>query len=95
LPKQILTNADLAAKIDTSDEWIVQRTGIRERHVAAEGEFTSHLAINAAKAALADAGIDAGGQFSIGQHFLRQVRTTAQHDRTFGNHEIASCAVCA
>ncbi len=59
LPKQILTNADLAAKIDTSDEWIVQRTGIRERHVAAEGEFTSHLAINAAKAALADAGIDA------------------------------------
>ncbi|MGX9392708.1 beta-ketoacyl-ACP synthase III [Nitrobacteraceae bacterium UC4446_H13] len=59
LPKQILTNADLAAKIDTSDEWIVQRTGIRERHVAAEGEFTSHLAINAAKAALADAGVDA------------------------------------
>ena len=59
LPKQILTNADLAARIDTSDEWIVQRTGIRERHVAAEGEFTSHLAINAAKAALADAGIDA------------------------------------
>jgi 3-oxoacyl-[acyl-carrier-protein] synthase-3 len=59
LPKQTLTNADLAARIDTSDEWIVQRTGIRERHVAAEGEFTSHLAINAAKAALADAGIDA------------------------------------
>ncbi|MCO5131339.1 MAG: ketoacyl-ACP synthase III [Xanthobacteraceae bacterium] len=59
LPKQVLTNADLAARIDTSDEWIVQRTGIRERHVAAEGEFTSHLAINAAKAALADAGVDA------------------------------------
>jgi len=59
LPKQILTNADLAAKIDTSDEWIVQRTGIRERHIAEPGEFTSHLAINAAKAALADAGIDA------------------------------------
>lgn len=59
LPKQILTNADLAAKIDTSDEWIVQRTGIHERHVAAPDEFTSHLAINAAKAALADAGIDA------------------------------------
>jgi 3-oxoacyl-[acyl-carrier-protein] synthase-3 len=59
LPKQILTNADLAAKIDTSDDWIVQRTGIRERHVAAEGEFTSHLAINAAKAALANAGVDA------------------------------------
>ena len=59
LPQQILTNAELAARIDTSDEWIVQRTGIRERHIAAEGEFTSHLAINAAKAALADAGIDA------------------------------------
>ncbi len=59
LPQQVLTNADLAARIDTSDEWIVQRTGIRERHVAAPGEFTSHLAINAAKAALADAGVDA------------------------------------
>ena len=59
LPRQILSNAELAAKIDTSDEWIVQRTGIRERHIAAEGEFTSHLAINAARAALADAGVDA------------------------------------
>src|SRR6185437_2484784 len=59
LPQQTLTNAELAARIDTSDEWIVQRTGIRERHIAAEGEFTSHLAIHAAKAALADAGIDA------------------------------------
>ena len=46
-------------RIDTSDEWIVQRTGIRQRHIAAEGEFTSHLAINAARAALAHAGIDA------------------------------------
>jgi 3-oxoacyl-[acyl-carrier-protein] synthase III len=59
LPQQTLTNAELAARIDTSDEWIVQRTGIRERHIAADGEFTSHLAINAAKAALANAGIDA------------------------------------
>lgn len=59
LPQKVLTNAELATQIDTSDEWIVQRTGIRERHIAAEGEFTSHLAINAAKAALADAGIDA------------------------------------
>ena len=47
------------AGIDTSDEWIVQRTGIRQRHIAADGEFTSHLAINAARAALANAGIDA------------------------------------
>lgn len=59
LPERILTNAELAQKVDTSDEWIVQRTGIQQRHIAAEGEFTSHLAIKAAKAALANAGIDA------------------------------------
>jgi 3-oxoacyl-[acyl-carrier-protein] synthase III len=59
LPQQILTNAELAKRIDTSDEWIVQRTGIRQRHIAAEGEFTSHLAVNAARAALADADVDA------------------------------------
>lgn len=59
LPEKILTNAELAAKVDTSDEWIVQRTGIRERHIAAEGEYTSHLAIKAAQAALANAGVDA------------------------------------
>jgi 3-oxoacyl-[acyl-carrier-protein] synthase-3 len=44
--------------VDTSDEWIVQRTGIRQRHVAAPGEFTSHLGIAAASAAIADAGVD-------------------------------------
>jgi len=59
LPQQILTNAELARRIDTSDELIVQRTGIRQRHIAADGEFTSHLATNAARAALANAGIDA------------------------------------
>jgi 3-oxoacyl-[acyl-carrier-protein] synthase-3 len=59
LPQKVLTNAELAARIDTSDEWIVQRTGIRQRHIAADDEFTSHLAINAARAALADAGVDA------------------------------------
>jgi 3-oxoacyl-[acyl-carrier-protein] synthase-3 len=59
LPEQVVTNAQLATRIDTSDEWIVQRTGIRERHIAAEGEFTSHLAIKAAQAALTDAGLDA------------------------------------
>ena len=59
LPRQILTNAELAMRVDTSDEWIVQRTGIRQRHIAADGEFTSHLAINAARAALEDAGLDA------------------------------------
>ena len=59
LPQRILTNAELAMRIDTSDDWIVQRTGIRQRHIAADGEFTSHLAIKAAKAALEDAGLDA------------------------------------
>jgi 3-oxoacyl-[acyl-carrier-protein] synthase-3 len=54
-----VTNADLAKKIDTSDEWIRQRTGIAQRHVAAPGELTSHLAINAAEAALEDAGMKA------------------------------------
>jgi 3-oxoacyl-[acyl-carrier-protein] synthase-3 len=59
LPEHVLTNADLAAKVDTSDEWIVQRTGIRERHIAAKGEFTSDLGTKAALAALANAGVDA------------------------------------
>ena len=59
LPKRVLTNQDLAKTVDTSDEWIVQRTGIRERHVAAPGEHTSDLALAAARAAIADAGIDA------------------------------------
>ena len=44
-PERVLTNADLEAMMDTSDEWIVSRTGIRTRHLAAEGEFTSHMAI--------------------------------------------------
>ena len=59
LPARVLTNADLAKTVDTSDEWIVQRTGIKQRHVAAQGEFTSDLAINAARAALAHTGVDA------------------------------------
>ena len=50
LPERIVTNAELAKKMDTSDEWIQQRTGIRQRHIAADGEFTSHLAIKAARA---------------------------------------------
>ncbi|MCC8970965.1 beta-ketoacyl-ACP synthase III [Bradyrhizobium brasilense] len=59
LPERVLTNAELAGRIDTSDEWIVQRTGISERHIAADDEFTSHLAIKAAQAALAHAQVDA------------------------------------
>ena len=59
LPNQVLTNADLARKVDTSDEWIVQRTGIHERRIAAPGELTSHMAVHAARAALAHARLDA------------------------------------
>jgi 3-oxoacyl-[acyl-carrier-protein] synthase-3 len=59
LPSRIITNAELAQNVDTSDEWIVQRTGIRERRVAAQGEYTSDLAIHAAQAALKNAGVDA------------------------------------
>jgi len=59
LPKQILTNAELSKRVDTSDEWIVERTGIRQRHIAAEGEKTSDLALAAAREAMTDAGIGA------------------------------------
>jgi 3-oxoacyl-[acyl-carrier-protein] synthase-3 len=59
LPKKILTNAELESMVDTTDDWIVARTGIKERHIAAEGEFTSDLACNAAKNAIESAGITA------------------------------------
>jgi 3-oxoacyl-[acyl-carrier-protein] synthase-3 len=59
LPSRVLTNADLAKKVATSDEWIAQRTGIRERRIAADGELTSDLAVHAARAAIANAKIDA------------------------------------
>ena len=56
LPEQVVTNADLAKFVDTSDEWIVERTGIRQRHKARDDQPTSDLAVEAAKKALADAG---------------------------------------
>jgi 3-oxoacyl-[acyl-carrier-protein] synthase-3 len=59
LPARIMTNADMAKVVDTSDEWIVERTGIRARHIAGEGETTRSLGAEAARRALADAGIDA------------------------------------
>jgi 3-oxoacyl-[acyl-carrier-protein] synthase III len=57
LPKRIVSNADLEKSLETTDAWIVQRTGIRQRHVAAADEPTSRLGLYAAKAALADAGL--------------------------------------
>ena len=58
LPSQVLTNFDLACKVDTTDQWIVQRTGISERRIAAKGEMTSDLALSAARAALKSGHID-------------------------------------
>jgi len=76
LPKRIVTNAELAERVDTSDAWIVERTGIRARHIVGEGETTSTLAIAAARAAIAAAGIDPQ---SIGLIVL----ATATPDQTF------------
>jgi 3-oxoacyl-[acyl-carrier-protein] synthase III len=59
LPARILSNDELAKAVETTDEWIVQRTGIRERHIAAAGELTSDLALHAARAALANAHVEA------------------------------------
>ncbi|MBV8472720.1 MAG: beta-ketoacyl-ACP synthase 3, partial [Hyphomicrobiales bacterium] len=57
LPQRVISNAEMATIVDTSDEWIQQRTGIRQRHIAAEDETTSTLAAKAAEAALANAGL--------------------------------------
>ena len=76
LPAQVLSNAELAARVDTSDEWIVERTGIRQRHVAAAGEFTSDLGTAAAQRALASAGLAAADIDLI-------IVATATPDQTF------------
>jgi 3-oxoacyl-[acyl-carrier-protein] synthase-3 len=60
LPRTVLTNAELAKRVDTSDEWIRERTGIHQRHIVAKGEKTSDLALHAARAALASAKMDVG-----------------------------------
>jgi 3-oxoacyl-[acyl-carrier-protein] synthase-3 len=76
LPERILSNDELSKTVDTTDEWIQQRTGIRERHIAAEGEFTSHLGLMAARAALANAKMDASEVDLI-------VLATSTPDQTF------------
>jgi len=76
LPDRVLTNADLAATVDTTDDWIVERTGIRQRHIAAEGELTSDLGVAAARRALAAAGLTPDGIDLI-------VVATATPDQTF------------
>ena len=59
LPQKIVTNSDLVKTVETSNEWIIERTGIEQRHIAAEGEFTSDLAAAAAKRAIANSGLKA------------------------------------
>jgi 3-oxoacyl-[acyl-carrier-protein] synthase-3 len=76
LPDRIVTNDELAKKVDTSDEWIQQRTGIKQRHIAAEGEFTSHLALTASQRALRHAGMKAADLDLI-------ILATATPDETF------------
>jgi 3-oxoacyl-[acyl-carrier-protein] synthase-3 len=76
LPARILSNDELAKSVETTDEWIVQRTGIRERHIAAAGELTSDLALHAARAALANARLEADAIDLI-------VLATSTPDQTF------------
>lgn len=76
LPSRVLSNAELSRMVDTSDEWIVQRTGIHERHIAADGEVTSDLALHAARAALGAAEVDA-------QSIDLIVMATSTPDNTF------------
>lgn len=56
LPKRVMTNKEIESRVDTSDEWIVQRTGIRQRYIAGEGETSASLGEAAARAALERAG---------------------------------------
>ena len=76
LPKRRVDNEELARQVDTSDQWIVERTGIRSRYIAGEGETTASLATDAARAALEDAGIDSTEVDLI-------VLATATPDQTF------------
>ena len=76
LPEKVLTNEDISKIVDTSDEWISKRTGIRQRHIAADGEMTSDLATHASEQALARAGID-GSEIDI------IILGTATPDETF------------
>jgi 3-oxoacyl-[acyl-carrier-protein] synthase III len=76
LPTRIVSNDELARSVETTDEWIVQRTGIRERHIAAPGELTSDLALHAARAALASAHVEASSIDLI-------VLATSTPDQTF------------
>ena len=76
LPERVVTNAELAKTVDTSDEWIVERSGIRQRHIASDGQFTSDLALKAAERSLEHAGIKAENVDMV-------IVATATPDNTF------------
>ncbi|MBK5932799.1 3-oxoacyl-[acyl-carrier-protein] synthase III [Rhodovulum imhoffii] len=76
LPERVVPNSEFEKTLETSDDWIRSRSGIERRHLAAEGETTSDLAVNAARAALADAGLEADGIDAI-------VLATSTADLTF------------
>ena len=76
LPKRAVSNAEMAQMVDTSDEWIVERTGIRNRHIAGEGETTSTLATAAARSALEAAGV-------AGESIDLIILATCTPDQTF------------
>ena len=76
LPRRVMTNADMSKVVDTSDEWIVERTGIRARHIANDGETTRTLGLEAARQALAHAGLDASSVDLI-------IVATSTPDQTF------------
>jgi 3-oxoacyl-[acyl-carrier-protein] synthase-3 len=82
LPSRVLTNAELSRKVDTSDDWITQRTGIRERRIAADGETTSEMGIKAARAALVAVGVEA-------QSIDLVVLATSTPDNTFPASAVA------
>jgi 3-oxoacyl-[acyl-carrier-protein] synthase-3 len=82
LPSRVVTNSELSGMVDTTDEWITQRTGIRERRIAADGETTSAMGIKAAQAALAAAGVDA-------QSIDLVVLATSTPDNTFPASAVA------
>jgi 3-oxoacyl-[acyl-carrier-protein] synthase III len=88
LPRRAMPNAELAQQVDTSDEWIVERTGIRNRYVAGPDETTSSLAIAASRNALEAAGIEAGAIDLI-------VLATATPDQTFPATATIVQAVCS
>jgi 3-oxoacyl-[acyl-carrier-protein] synthase-3 len=82
LPSRVLSNADLSRMVNTSDAWIMQRTGIHERRIAADGETTSDMGLKAARAALEQAGVDASSIDLI-------VMATSTPDNTFPASAVA------